>query len=129
MKKTTMTLLLLVATTIYSCGGSSASSNNSTITSSSSPIIQNGIKSTPAGAFSGTWTGYLENSYTTINIQDNGNITLSAVGESSTQRLLVFKNNYYFIVDPLANKGIWVRVSGSSLIIRINGNDETFYKN
>ena len=128
MKLLNILLSLICLTALYSCGGAS-STNSASAASSTSPITQNGISSTAAGVFTGTWSGYLDSSYTTITILANGNITISAVGESTVQRILVLQNKNYFIVNSEANTGVLARVSGNVLIVRVNGVDETFSKN
>ena len=116
---------MFAMTMLYSCGGSNS---NGSAASSTSPLTQNGITSSAAGQFTGSWSGYLDNSYTTITIAPNGNITISAVGQSDAQRLLVLQNGNYYIVNPKANTGVPARISGNVLIVTINGVGETFNK-
>ena len=129
MKSINVLIALISLISLYSCGGASSNNSASTSASSTSPVTQNGITSTAAGAFAGSWSGYLDSSYTTITILANGNITISAVGESNQQRILVLQNNNYFIVNTQANTGVLARVNGNVLIVKVNGVDETFNKN
>ncbi|MGZ3790256.1 MAG: hypothetical protein ACXVKO_15325 [Bacteriovorax sp.] len=119
---------LFCMTMLYSCGG--ANSSTGLNSSSTSPIVQNGISSSAAGQFTGTWTGYLDLTYTAIEIAANGNITISCTGQATEQRLLVLQNGHYYIVNPQTKTGVQVRVSGSSLIVTFaNAVEETFSKN
>jgi hypothetical protein len=131
MKKTSifksLILSFIAMSLITSCGGSNSSAGSAS--SSSSPVTQNGLTSVSADSFVGSWTGYLDDSYTAITIAANGSITITSVGQSTRTRILFLQNSIYYIVNTETKTGVPVKVSGSSLIVTINGVNETFSKN
>lgn len=130
MKNQIMLLSLVCMTLLYGCGGSSTTSGSSTSALSTTPVVQNGLSSVSAPAnFIGTWTGYLNDSYTSILIQPNGSITINQVGQSVMQRILYLQNSSYYIVNTETKTGVAVRSNGTTLTVTLAGVDETFYKN